>query len=805
MFTNNTGAISYELKYKHKLSLCAGVSYDVSGWARTQQASRQAYNPEGCRVTALLSDQQAFTDRIGYWDWPQYRYIHGVVTPTKDMLAELVFRVDCSVPQYSLPRARGIKLDAVAVVPVSVWSLPAEAIPSRTTTAYTMDGNGNEVGPITLSPTHTPCAAQAVVLAQAGCVLYDEQMPNGGFELCANMYYALIDPVEGYQWTQETSPLNFTVVGLVAPYGIQSDEVHSGQNALRVVFKDDVKDVGVRLLSQTYIRTCVERSYVWSFWAKQGKNNACTVAFNFANVNQGTFTPGSEWTKHEGRMDIPQGGATNSENSLDWLINCATGGMDSRVLIDDISFKQVNDRTDLSDPIASSPLSSTIIAATLSTPQAPSATITASSTPAPESSSSTISTITSAPLSVVPSATPSSCTPIIVNRGFENFVQPPDAAPTLGFGTSDDWSYTRDFYTQENDKFWANAGFGPAYIGDVYTAYTNSTTDAVYDIKYKHPISLCAGVSYDISGWVRSHRRNSVWSEGCRVTAMLNGQQAFSDRIGWYDWSYRYVHGTITPAVDVSDAELYFRVTCRAPQVSSSAPRGIKLDEVAVVPAGQWTLPAAATRPTAVTSVHMEEPTPTQIFPFPTACYSTAIYPAYQGCVLYDEQIPDPGFEVCSYDNWIYAPPGNRGDYETVLPIDRQLTQIVTDEKHGGEQSLRVVFNSTGGSVGVHRSGALRPCVERSYVYSLWAKQAAADACTVEYWWGAILRASFTPPVGSWAKLEGRADLSPFGAGIQYDGYVEVRINCPSAGGLSNAVWLDDVSHQQVPYTGPMS
>jgi hypothetical protein len=108
-FTNNTGAISYDIKYKHKLSLCAGVAYDVSGWARTQQASRQAYNQEGCRITALLNGQQAFTDRIGYWDWPQYRYLHGVITPPSDVIAELVFRVDCNAPQITRPCARGIK------------------------------------------------------------------------------------------------------------------------------------------------------------------------------------------------------------------------------------------------------------------------------------------------------------------------------------------------------------------------------------------------------------------------------------------------------------------------------------------------------------------------------------------------------------------------------------------------------------------------------------------------------------------------------------------------------------------------
>jgi hypothetical protein len=192
------------------------------------------------------------------------------------------------------------------------------------------------------------------------------------------------------------------------------------------------------------------------------------------------------------------------------------------------------------------------------------------------------------------------------------------------------------------------------------------------------------------------------------------------------------------------------------------------------------------------------------MFPYPTACWSTEIYPARSGCVLYGEQIPDPGFEVCALDNWIYAPPGHREDYETPLAIDKQLTQVVTDEKHSGEQSLRVVFNSTGGSLGVFRSGAIQACVERSYKYSFWAKQATENACTVEYWWGNQLKGSFTPSV-SWAKWEGRLDQSPFEKGLIGGGYVEVRVNCLSGGGLSNAVWLDDVSHQQVPYTGPSS
>lgn len=110
VFTNNPGAASYDLKYKHKLSLCAGISYDVSGWARTQRASMNRFNPEGCRITALLDGQMAFTERIGYWDWPEYRYLHGVITPSKNLIAELIFRIDCNAPKVSGPvRPRGIK------------------------------------------------------------------------------------------------------------------------------------------------------------------------------------------------------------------------------------------------------------------------------------------------------------------------------------------------------------------------------------------------------------------------------------------------------------------------------------------------------------------------------------------------------------------------------------------------------------------------------------------------------------------------------------------------------------------------
>lgn len=201
-----------------------------------------------------------------------------------------------------------------------------------------MDGNGNEVGPITLSPTHTPCAAQAVSVAKTGCVLYDEQLENGGFELCADQYWGFYDPATGYYISLDTMPLNRTAMG---PYGLQSDEVHSGENAMRIVFKDDVKDTAIRLYSQYGINACVERSYAWSFWAKQGNNNACTVEFNYGEVNRGVFTPGDQWIKYEGRIDVGSEGEFFEGGSVGLFVNCATGGMNSRVLLDDISFRQL--------------------------------------------------------------------------------------------------------------------------------------------------------------------------------------------------------------------------------------------------------------------------------------------------------------------------------------------------------------------------------------------------------------------------------------------------------------------------------
>lgn len=142
--------------------------------------------------------------------------------------------------------------------------------------------------------------------------------------------------------------------------------------------------------------------------------------------------------------------------------------------------------------------------------------------------------------------------------------------PTLGFETSDDWTYERSYFEQDGG-FLANSIYGE------YTVYTNNSGSATYDIKYKHGLNLCAGTSYDVSGWVESYRpRQNANRESCRITAFLDGQQAFTERLGWADYlNYRYLHGVITPTADTDSSELYFRVECPVPQAGLN-PRGLK-------------------------------------------------------------------------------------------------------------------------------------------------------------------------------------------------------------------------------------
>lgn len=173
--------------------------------------------------------------------------------------------------------------------------------------------------------------------------------------------------------------------------------------------------------------------------------------------------------------------------------------------------------------------------------------------------------------------TPSTCSPILIDSGFE--VSGPAASSDPTF-KSPDWSSLNDFDGNVNDHIWANLRYEGAAAFDGrfgYTVYTDIETAATYDIKYLHPVSLCAGTAYHVSTWVRTNRRNSAWTEGCRVSAFLNDKVVYSDRVGWYDWIYRYLDGTITVETDTSDAEFFIRVECRPAQVDNAQRwRGVK-------------------------------------------------------------------------------------------------------------------------------------------------------------------------------------------------------------------------------------
>ncbi|KAF2269711.1 hypothetical protein CC78DRAFT_574575 [Lojkania enalia] len=219
-------------------------------------------------------------------------------------------------------------------------------------------------------------------------------------------------------------------------------------------------------------------------------------------------------------------------------------------------------------------------------------TTTSSSTPCLTSiSESTLTsavaiTTTSAELLSTPLQLP--CSPTLIDGGFE--------IAGSSSSTSEDWGSLP--YIDDGKGTYANLRYegAAAYDGQYgYTIYTNNSDAWTYDIKYLHPLSLCAGTEYHVSSWIRNNRRASSWTEGCRITAFLDGQQAWSDRVGYYDWNYQYLDGTVTPTADVKNAEFYIRVECRAPQTDNYLrPRGIKLDDIAIAAASNYVEPAGA-------------------------------------------------------------------------------------------------------------------------------------------------------------------------------------------------------------------
>ncbi|KAL6706021.1 hypothetical protein ACN47E_006123 [Coniothyrium glycines] len=413
-----------------------------------------------------------------------------------------------------------------------------------------------------------------------------------------------------------------------------------------------------------------------------------------------------------------------------------------------------------------------------------------------------VTTTSAPPLSTA--IAPSGCTPTILDGGFENFVAVSNPQSSADAGTSNDWSVSGEWFEQDGGWF-GGIGFGPSYSGgatNVYNAFTNSTLATTYDIKYKHPLNLCAGISYDVSGWTRTqYTTGSRWnSEGCRMTAFLDAQQAFTDRIGYWDYPrFRYVHGVVTPTADTVSAELFFRVECKVPQRVSARGRGIKLDEVAVVPVSQWSFPAAAVPPTNTITPEAFGPQSELHWPQQTACVVAQIDPARTGCMMHGNQVGNHDFETCSHRDWSFSDFESNfvRDPDTAGHFDFNLTGIFHDEVHSGENSMRIVLKEGGGAGRMLQSGrVMRVCAERTYKWSIWAKQATANACTGTFAVQNTHRGvSFTPGT-SWTKFEGSFSIGSDGTLIT-GGDVIIDWVCTS-GGMSSAVWVDDVSLEQV-------
>ncbi|KAF2752272.1 hypothetical protein M011DRAFT_473515 [Sporormia fimetaria CBS 119925] len=403
-------------------------------------------------------------------------------------------------------------------------------------------------------------------------------------------------------------------------------------------------------------------------------------------------------------------------------------------------------------------------------------------------------TITASTTASITPTSPLSCVPTLSDGTFEA------SGPS---GSTQDWSSEIGFdaVTLEGtgDLWWANVryeGFSALHQeGYGYTAYTGKSTATTYDIKYLHPITLCAGTTYHVSAWVRNNRRNSAWTEGCRVTAFLDDKKAWSDRVGFSDWNYRYLDGTITPTTDTTTAEFFIRVECRdQQQPDTHRPRGVKLDDIAIVPAGSYTFPPEASV-TPTSTYYVPEATPTQFFPYPSACLSVGFSGRQKTCIMHGEQFPDPGFELCTYDGW---------QYPDTSTVDTTLTGVFPEAAHTGEKGLRVVLNESGGEFIFQSWGGLSACPERSYVYSLWLKQDMENACTVEITWGTwpyptrgVFGTHIPPADGTWGRFEGTIDATGDEEPQVQGGELKFHVKC-SSGGLESAVYIDDLSFKEV-------
>ena len=158
------------------------------------------------------------------------------------------------------------------------------------------------------------------------------------------------------------------------------------------------------------------------------------------------------------------------------------------------------------------------------------------------------------------------------------------------------------------------------------------------------------------------------------------------------------------------------------------------------------------------------------------------------GCLMYGEQVPDPGFELVGDELFVFT--------DTRAHTNTRVYQ--STDAHSGNHYFQVMFEQEHGGaylISVPRQNA---CAERVYRHSFWAKAATDNLCAIRVFWGGIRLGEHHPrgwPNAAWSQFEGTYKV-PLTGDLFYGGTLDFNIQCDE-GGPKSLVWLDDISFGQ--------
>jgi hypothetical protein len=330
------------------------------------------------------------------------------------------------------------------------------------------------------------------------------------------------------------------------------NDAHNGNTCLRVTSTDAN---GAVLNAEAAISVQAGTRYQVTLWIRSlGGGCSASVHVNGIIIASSDGVVPTTWTAIQGfytaNINTPDPTLTLSV-SCPAIVSTKRQAASAGMEIDDVTMnvEDPNDVTSLPpSSIPSSATSSSIIEAT--------------STPPPL----TITSLASLPAS---STSALSCRPTIIDPSFE----------LSGVSaSSSDWEIGD--YNPGGDGSLAvySNPYNLYHYGDglySYFVYSNSTQLTTYTFRYLHPLSLCAGVPYQLGYWTRGYRYRGANTNGCHVDAYLNNEKVFWDRVGRADnQNWRYVGGKVTFAQDVFAAGLELRFSC-PPTKWASNNRGV--------------------------------------------------------------------------------------------------------------------------------------------------------------------------------------------------------------------------------------